>query len=68
MDKDTSLIERKIIMIDKLIPTKFEAIKIPIAVEYKIIYGRYVPIKFKEILKYIAPEFEIIKIPIITST
>lgn len=65
MGRDFSLIERKVIMVNKLIRTKFKEIKISVATNYEVIYGKYVPTKFEERIKYIPTEFEIIKVPLI---
>ncbi len=63
MDKDSSLIEKKVIMVDKIIPAKFEMIQVPVG--YEIIYGRLVPTKSKKITRYIPTEYKTIKVPLL---
>ena len=64
MGKNFSLIEKKVIMVDKLIPTDFVKIEILIPTEHKFIYGKYVPIKFREGIQYLPSKYQKIKIPL----
>jgi len=64
MNENSSSIERKVIMVNKYIPTAFKKVNALIVTDYNFIDGKYIPKNFKETTRYIPTEFEKIKIPI----
>lgn len=63
MEKNNLSIERKVVMIPRLIPTDFEEIKVSIPTKHEFINGKYFPVKFEKGIKYIPTNYKIIEIP-----
>jgi len=63
MKNKSSLIEEKVVMMPKLIPTNFEEIKVVVPTKHEFIYGKYVPVNFKKTSKVIPTDYEIIEVP-----
>jgi len=65
MDISSSLIEREVIVVEKVVPTNFKPVEVPVVVDYEIIHGRLIPTKFEKGIKYLPSEYNVIKNPVL---
>ena len=62
MDKSSSLIERKVVMIPKLVIETLTEVEVAVPTKHEFINGIYFPIEFKKGIKYI-PSYKMITVP-----